>query len=122
MLLEETIPIQNIDAAETKLKRFANEFEKFYGKENVAMNHHLLTHIANAVRHNGPLWAQSAFGFESNNGILAKISSKKHILHELAWKYTSRQTLCTGINKKTSPDIAVEGKLMIEIPGDIYLA
>lgn len=52
------------------------------------MNLHLLRHIPNAVRNSGPLWAQSLFGFECNNGVLAKSVNGNHrILEEMANKY-----------------------------------
>lgn len=108
-LLLEKIPLEDISIAEDKLNRFANEFECLYGAENVTMNMHLLRHMANAVRNLGPLWSQSAFGFETNNGTLVKTSSKKGILHSLAWKYCSRMAL--GIMKNEfEPSITAGGK------------
>lgn len=56
------------------------------------MNIHLIRHLAFAVRDCGPLWAQSAYGFESNNGrIVHGNSSKRDIVHNITWKYIQYQ-------------------------------
>lgn len=114
ILLKKQIKHQEIDEVEKTLNQFANEFEAFYGSQNVTMNVHLLRHIANSVRLNGPLWAQSAFGFESNNGVLVKTSSKKDILHSMAWKYSIESTLnaTESINQNLSA-IKVTGREFI---------
>lgn len=110
-LLKKEIKFEEIDDAEKKLNLFANDFEQIYGQQNVTMNIHLLRHIANSVRLHGPLWAQSAFGFESNNGILVQTTSKKDILHSLAWKY-SMQSISNAIEQtnQNNPTIKVAGK------------
>lgn len=113
-LLLTSISMENINAAELKLERFSNEFEGLYGKENVTMNIHLLRHIANAVRHNGPLWAQSTFGFETNNGVLARVTAKTNILHSIAWKYIARSSIQNN-NTERKSESALEGKQNIII-------
>lgn len=59
-----------------------------------SMNIHLLRHIADAVLHSGPLWAQSMFAFEQFNGeLLNMVSGKNNILFQIAEKYILRKTL-----------------------------
>lgn len=88
MLLEQEISPENISLAESKLICFCDGFEKLYGQSQITMNLHLLRHIANSVRHLGPLWSQSTFGFETNNGILVHSrQAKNKYLHQLSWKY-----------------------------------
>lgn len=88
MLLKETVSHQEINEAEERMNKFVEQFEEFYGKYNMTMNVHLLRHISNSVRHVGPLWCQSTFGFETNNGNLVHSrNSKKDILHQITWKY-----------------------------------
>lgn len=111
-MLKESISEEDISDAEAKLHRFADDFELLYGKENVTINLHLLRHIANAVRHNGPLWAQSMFGFESSNGTLAITNSTKNILHEVARKLNLECSLEAA--KEMLQDLTVEGKQTIE--------
>lgn len=77
MLLEKEISHENICTAEIRLNEFVEKFEDFYGKHNVTMNIHLLKHIANSVRNLGPLWAQSAFSFETNNGVIVRANQAK---------------------------------------------
>lgn len=113
VLLKKQTTHEEIDEAESKLNLFSNEFESIYGPQNVTMNVHLLRHLANTVRLNGPLWAQSAFGFESNNGVLVKTSSKKDILHSIAWKYSIQSTL--NATNQNVPAIKVTGKESIKI-------
>lgn len=114
MLLEERISSDNIDCAELRLQKFADEFEELYGKHHVTMNLHLQRHLANAVRQLGPLWAQSAFGFESNNGVIVNTPGRNNILHSLAWKYSIRSNLPVA-NEKNCAELTVDGKAKIEI-------
>lgn len=120
-LLKKEISLEEIDETEIKLDRFANEFERLYSTENVTTNIHLLRHIANSVRYHGPLWAQAAFGFESNNGILIKTNSKNNILHSLAWKYSMRFTLNVANRDEKKSDVKVHGKQKITISKDEQL-
>lgn len=76
-LLCEKITYEDINQAEMKLKDFVESFQKLYGKESVTMNVHLLNHISESVRQSGPLWSQSAFSFESNNGELVRSNNAK---------------------------------------------
>lgn len=101
ILLKEQISEDEINEAENMLNRFADEFEKYYGKQNVTMNVHLLRHITNAVRNLGPLWAQSVFGFETNNGVLVKSANgTNRLMDEIAGKYITRRTLQIRENKQ----------------------
>lgn len=76
ILLKEKITKEELDIAEQKLIRFSNEFATLYGQHNVTINIHLAKHAGKSVRHLGPLWAQSAFGMEANNGVLKKLQQK----------------------------------------------
>lgn len=104
MLLEERIAKQNIDIAERKLVQYADEYEKLYGEDNVTLNLHLLRHIATSVRNLGPLWSQSAFAMEDNNGTLIKITAKNKILQSIAFRSTMR-----SINHDNDLKISVGG-------------
>lgn len=76
ILLQSKIDTEQISVAERMLIQFADEFETLYGIDSVTMNIHLLRHMSTAVRNLGPLWAQSAFGFEANNGVLVKSANE----------------------------------------------
>lgn len=116
MLLGTEITRDNILEAEMKLKKFADDFEVLYHKHNVTMNVHLSRHLANSVRHNGPLWAQSSFAFETNNGVLIMSSfATKHFLMDMAWKYCVKKTLEAEIVEN---NVHVRGKSTIRISSD----
>lgn len=52
------------------------------------MNLHMITHLVENVKYNGPLWSHSMFSFESSNGKLVKYAKgRREILHEIALKY-----------------------------------
>lgn len=102
LLLQANITQEDISLADNRLNKFADEYEDLYHKYNVTINLHLLRHIASSVRQIGPLWAQSAFSFETYNGILVKSNnSKKHFLMDLAWKYNVKKILENDTNDKT---------------------
>lgn len=115
ILLKESISREEIDIAEKRLIQFSDEFEIFYGKHNVTINVHLIKHIGTSVRNLGPLWAQSAFGMEANNGVLNKITAKNNVLHSIAWKYVTRSELSRPEPKKENEngEISVGGKTSI---------
>lgn len=118
MLLEERVTEENIGIAESRLKKFADKFEDFYGKHNVTMNVHLLHHLANSVRHLGPLWAQSAFAFETNNGVIVRLNNaKKDILHNISWKYAIKSAL-TEQFKTIDREITFGGKTTIRVESE----
>lgn len=92
ILLKKTITAEDICTAEAKLMDFVKEFEVLYGRHRVTMNIHLVTHIPLLVRISGPLWVQSAFFFESNNGNLVKsIKGPTHVLSQITKKYLLQQ-------------------------------
>lgn len=71
-LLQDKITKSAMFRAELALKKFVIEFQRLYGRDHMTFNIHLLTHIAQSVKHWGPLWATSTFPFESNMGTLLK--------------------------------------------------
>lgn len=114
-LLQEKISQEDILTAEERLNVFADKFEDCYGKHNVTMNLHLLRHIANGVRHLGPLWAQSTFSFETNNGVLVKSNQATNdFLHCLAWRYTVKKSLDEKI-EENDRETYVGGRSTIRI-------
>lgn len=112
-LSKKQISFDEIETADQQLKQFTENFQKLYGESNVTMNLHLLNHLANSVRKLGPLWATSAYAYETNNGVVIKSNtSKKDIVHQLAYKYVVRQTI-----EKIKPvnEFSFSGELKIDI-------
>lgn len=121
-LLKETITMVEIHVAERNLNEFCDQFESLYGSNNVTMNIHLTRHIAESVRQLGPLWAQSAFALEANNGILGNTTARRSILQSIAWKYNVRCSLSTGDDGNASSSISVKGKKTIHLSKDEEMA
>ncbi|KAG0434150.1 hypothetical protein HPB47_019318 [Ixodes persulcatus] len=72
LLLRMEISPSQINRAETLLKKFVAQVPILYGQAAMTFNVHQLLHLANTVRRMGPLWANSAFTFESGNGQLLR--------------------------------------------------
>lgn len=87
-LLGTNITYQTLTEVENDLRYFVNKYEMWYSKSNVVMNLHLLAHICWAVRNNGPLWAQSAFSYETMNGVLSNyVNGPAKPAHQILSKY-----------------------------------
>lgn len=128
-LSKDKISFQTIKHADTQLNYFADKFEDLYGKSNITLNLHLLRHLAMSVKHLGPLWSQSAFAFEANNGVVVKANtSSDKIAHQLVWKYVMKhtiestdETLCDfslggkGVNKLTSDETDAFSQIGIDL-------
>lgn len=71
--LTDSVTSQQIVEAEILLRMFVIEMKDLYGIHNVSFNVHLSLHLAQSVRDWGPLWAHSAFTFESYNHSLLKM-------------------------------------------------
>ncbi|XP_065287611.1 uncharacterized protein [Dermacentor albipictus] len=81
-------------AAERLLSMFAARCEALYGVTAATFNVHQLYHLAESVRHLGPLWAHSAFSFESGNGHLVKSVTAAHGLpHQIVERVVMGQYL-----------------------------
>lgn len=99
-----------VDQTEKDLTLFVRQFEQYYGKNAVTMNVHLLIHMCNAVRNLGPLWAQSTFAFESNNGVIARnITTKTNVLHQMAKKYVLRRDIPAAKKINEVAGVLVQG-------------
>ncbi|XP_049516440.1 uncharacterized protein LOC125942330 [Dermacentor silvarum] len=94
ILLREKISTEQIDHAERLLSTFAARCESLYGVTAATFNVHQLYHLAESVRHLGPLWAHSAFSFESGNGRLVKSVTAAHGLpHQIVERVAMGQYL-----------------------------
>lgn len=72
-LLQESVTYEEVNKADVMLLEFVVKFQLLYGETAMTFNVHLLTHLAKSVKLWGPLWAHSAFVFESANGSLLKL-------------------------------------------------
>jgi hypothetical protein len=70
ILLSTDISLSQVVCCERNFKSFVAGCEQLYGKQHVSFNVHLTLHLVQSVRDFGPLWAHSAFMFESFNAVL----------------------------------------------------
>lgn len=116
-LLKENISPESITDAQMKLNEFADTFEDLYGKHNVTMNLHLLRHMPDAVKQLGPLWTQSSYGFESNNGTVIKSNtSAKDMTFQLVWKYIMKHSVNVADENKS--DFSLGRKKTLKLNSD----
>lgn len=116
LLSSNSISNDEILEADICLKYFVKRFEELYGLRNMTMNLHLLLHLAENVRKNGPLWCTSCFPYEDINGKLkfqVKSSNAAHL------QIYSSINLIININflkdywsKKNSPIIDLCNKIL----------
>ena len=91
ILLQIEIPVADIDRADQLLYKFVSDTERLYSKVAMPFNVHLLLHLARSVLDWGPLWAHSAFGFESGNGQLLKTIFAAKGVHQQICRHISLQ-------------------------------
>lgn len=72
ILLGSELNTELISHAHDALVYFVGGVQSLYGKQHMTFNVHSLLHLSKSVVQWGPLWAHSAFMFESFNGYLLK--------------------------------------------------
>lgn len=86
--------MDDVDKADTLLLEFTYRFQMLYGESEMTFNIHLLSHLGKSVRCCGPLWAHSAFPFESANGSLLKlVSGTKATAQQIVYKYLAYNSI-----------------------------
>lgn len=117
-LLKTEITVGELDICEEKLKQFVELYQEYYGEKNMTMNVHLLTHIVQCVKKSGPLWTQSAFAFESFNGVLLNyVNGHTDVLCQITSKYIySRQN-----NNNQSIDTYTDNIEFLGISGNLKI-
>lgn len=84
IFLKDSISEDDINAAEIMLRSFVRDVGLLYGEVCYTYNVHTLLHLPLLVKRWGPLWATSAFAFESFNGFIADhVHGTKHLGKEL---------------------------------------
>lgn len=99
-LLGDKITNCMLSHAKVCLVKFAADMENLYGLTSCTFNVHLMTHLADGVKNCGPLWATSAYSFESNNHMLLKMFC--------GTQYVSQQICDTFILAQKLPAIGGE--------------
>lgn len=100
LLLKTTISEEDINISEQNINEFVKRYEEYYGSINMTYNMHLLLHLPQCVRENGPLWSYSNFHFETNNGVFKNfVRGTSDVMHQTVAKYLYSQILNYVIDK-----------------------
>lgn len=121
-LLKSSITYEEIDDAETMLHIFVAQHQQLFGKEHMVMNVHLLKHLAKSVRELGPLWCQSTFPFERNNGVLVKrVIGTTDVLLQVSSKYCLSKALINHSDKKVPSNRRLLGRSVTFVEPSFYV-
>ena len=94
LLLGCNITKDDLIHAERLLSSFYDNFKDLYGEAVVGLNVHNLFHLQQCVRHWGPLWAGSCFGFESFNGeIMGLVHGTGNVAQQISWCIKAQKNL-----------------------------
>ncbi|XP_049516681.1 uncharacterized protein LOC125942543 isoform X1 [Dermacentor silvarum] len=104
VLLLEELSSDQIDYAEKLLTAFVSQAASLYGQRCMSFNTHQLLHLAEAARKFGPLWAHSAFTFESGNGELVRlVNAAKAVPEQILERVIMSQELHVLLSKLPLP-------------------
>ena len=84
-LLKDSVTSDVIALSELFYSEFVLRFEQLYGKCHVSYNVHIILHAPLSVQNLGPLWAQSAFVFESSNDFKNSFMASR-VYQDKSWK------------------------------------
>ena len=93
-LLQEQISVEDVIKVGVLLKYVVLDFESLYGKKNVGINVHFLTHLSQSVIDWGCLWSTSTFIPESFNGeLLTLCKGTQNLIKQMASNYMLKSVL-----------------------------
>lgn len=99
ILLQSKITMDELNHADILLHEFVVGTEELYSQFAMTFNVHLLLHLSKSVLDWGPLFAHSAFGFESGNcQLLKSVHAAKGVHHQI----------CRSINLNTSYNLLLK--------------
>lgn len=94
ILCDTKISFEKIEEAKRLLTSFSDDFEVLYGEKNSVSNVHLVRHLADCVKWNGPLFAYSNYHFEDNIGHLVSLhKGTTDVTSQIAEKYLLEKNL-----------------------------
>lgn len=98
ILLQPKITKNQLMTAKNDLQKYVTDYQSIYGKTQMTMNVHCLTHLVDCVEHMGPLWSYSMFTFESFNGTLKSYGEdSNYVMNQIVEKIaikSSRSSKC----------------------------
>ncbi|XP_064463127.1 uncharacterized protein LOC135374052 [Ornithodoros turicata] len=104
ILLSTELTENMVKKADHLLSEFVCHVPTLYGESSVTFNVHQLQHLASTARNLGPLWANSAFSFESGNGrLLKQITAAKGVPHQVIERVIISQDLHEVLSSEQLP-------------------
>ncbi|XP_067217132.1 uncharacterized protein [Linepithema humile] len=101
ILLQKSITREEVFQAHKLFLCYMYLFQKYFDKENMVYNIHLLSHICKGVLNWGPLWTHNSFLYEGQNRHLMQLyHSPSNVILQIARKfliYTSIPHLCSKL-------------------------
>lgn len=106
-LLGDSISSDSIALSEACLTKFVIKLEELYGITRCTFNMHCLTHLPQCVKDCGPMWATSAFVFESHNHVLLKLfNGTQYVPQQITQKFLLKNKvgllMRSCVNEKTT--------------------
>lgn len=94
ILLKKTVTMTEVDEVQTLLLTYSYFFQKYFGRENMRYNIHLLSHVAEGVRNYGPIWNHNSFIYEAKNRYIRALSKNPNtVALEIAKKFLIYRSL-----------------------------
>ncbi|KAK6478319.1 hypothetical protein HHUSO_G20613, partial [Huso huso] len=94
ILLGESIDSEKLAHCERIFRCFVQSMEELYGLQHVSYNVHLTLHLAKSVLDWGPLWAHSAFSYESYNScLLDYVKGTQAVPQQMCLKFLIEKSL-----------------------------
>jgi len=88
ILLQNSITSVQLQTTHILLLKYVVDFQKYYGKNSMTYNVHLLLHLTKSVENWGPLWATNCFCFENGNRLLLLMKKyPSHIMLQIARRF-----------------------------------
>lgn len=88
------ISFNKLEDSKVLLNSFVENFEKLYGEKNMVHNVHLLIHLPDCVRLNGPLYTYSNYCFEDHIGHLVSLKrGTTDVATQICQKYVLEKNL-----------------------------
>lgn len=116
-LLRNEIPFDELDLIDKNLRKFVQNHQLLYGESSMTMNVHLISHLVECVRSNGPLWSTSMFAFESNNGHLLRLfNGTRDVLQQITSKYILKH-----VNFVQNPTKSIQKSIVLSDAKDYNL-
>lgn len=100
ILSSTSITLIQLKRAKQLLQSYVTEFEQLYGEENMVFNVHQITHAADCVDNNGPLYLYSTYSMEDHIGhLVSLVKGTTDVCHQVCEKYLLEKHMLLHLEK-----------------------